>query len=564
MWKLITWSILCFWASIAGSLEVRTVSELRDALEDVTVAHITVASSVVLEAWPVLRVSRAVRLHGAPGVVLDFHAVDQPLIEVHSSGRLTFSSLLLANFSPGVPGSSAPIEQHVKTTGGAVVYDAVVFYSSGPALRLPLSLGGIKAHRQQQVVPSSSQPDHDSWAWRLDDWSTDAISVVGCSAVLDAQSCHAAGSAVVFDSASLLAALQHPQVTRITILQDMALQAAHCSGAGSPLVINRPVAMRSCPGAVLSLAALKACWLVSSGGLLHLQPGVRLSNTAASSDAAASSSAHSVLLIAVDVEGSGLVTMQDVQVQLSSAAEKRLQRLQDQPAAAAAAPKYRYAGHGSIVVDEWHLMVQQQQQYQQQQQQQQVNAVLGYTPALAPVQLHLGAASRRMLHSQPCSGHSKPSPRRQLLAATAGNSSKAPASAPVLANGSSLPAPVTAAAAGDASAATAAAGSSRDVTAAAQYVPGRCFSDFSFLAKDITDFVRLIKDPASTHIELTGDIVFTEELFPRANVNNKALGINVTQKVSRGWHHLLQHAALLSRYPYVAGLVFNIRLGCCV
>lgn len=53
------------------------------------------------------------------------------------------------------------------------------------------------------------------------------------------------------------------------------------------------------------------------------------------------------------------------------------------------------------------------------------------------------------------------------------------------------------------------------------------------------DFVRLIKDPAATHIELKGDIVFTNEFFPPENANDQSKGINVTHKVCR---QLLQSA----------------------
>lgn len=45
------------------------------------------------------------------------------------------------------------------------------------------------------------------------------------------------------------------------------------------------------------------------------------------------------------------------------------------------------------------------------------------------------------------------------------------------------------------------------------------------------DFVRLIQDPAATHIELKGDIVFTHDYFPPENAHDKSKGINITHKV---------------------------------
>lgn len=47
------------------------------------------------------------------------------------------------------------------------------------------------------------------------------------------------------------------------------------------------------------------------------------------------------------------------------------------------------------------------------------------------------------------------------------------------------------------------------------------------------EFVRLIKDPAATHIELKGNIVFSSEYFPPQNANDQSKGINITHKVAR-------------------------------
>ncbi|WIA08255.1 hypothetical protein OEZ85_007699 [Tetradesmus obliquus] len=67
----------------------------------------------------------------------------------------------------------------------------------------------------------------------------------------------------------------------------------------------------------------------------------------------------------------------------------------------------------------------------------------------------------------------------------------------------------------------------------AAYPKGRCFADFTgFLASNIVEFVRLIKDAAITRIELTNDITFTEDLFPPDHANNQSLGINVTHAVT--------------------------------
>jgi hypothetical protein len=74
----------------------------------------------------------------------------------------------------------------------------------------------------------------------------------------------------------------------------------------------------------------------------------------------------------------------------------------------------------------------------------------------------------------------------------------------------------------------------------AKYQPGACFADYTFLAQDIVDFTRLIQDHAATHIELVGNIVFNDQLFPPANANNQSRGINITHNV-----RLQQHPACL-------------------
>jgi hypothetical protein len=46
------------------------------------------------------------------------------------------------------------------------------------------------------------------------------------------------------------------------------------------------------------------------------------------------------------------------------------------------------------------------------------------------------------------------------------------------------------------------------------------------------EFVRLLKDPAATHIELKGNIVFSHDHFPPENANDMSKGINITHQVS--------------------------------
>lgn len=45
------------------------------------------------------------------------------------------------------------------------------------------------------------------------------------------------------------------------------------------------------------------------------------------------------------------------------------------------------------------------------------------------------------------------------------------------------------------------------------------------------EFVRLIKDPAATHIELKGNIVFSSEFFPPENANDQSKGIKIEHQV---------------------------------
>jgi hypothetical protein len=50
-------------------------------------------------------------------------------------------------------------------------------------------------------------------------------------------------------------------------------------------------------------------------------------------------------------------------------------------------------------------------------------------------------------------------------------------------------------------------------------------------APALADLVRLLKDPAATHIELKGNIVFSHDFFPPENANDQSKGINITHEV---------------------------------
>lgn len=80
----------------------------------------------------------------------------------------------------------------------------------------------------------------------------------------------------------------------------------------------------------------------------------------------------------------------------------------------------------------------------------------------------------------------------------------------------------------------------------------------SCLAATLADFVRLIKDPAATHIELKGDIVFTNDYFPPENANDQSKGINITHKVCR-------QLQLMTWYPFYVSpdTLKPARLQCC-
>lgn len=68
----------------------------------------------------------------------------------------------------------------------------------------------------------------------------------------------------------------------------------------------------------------------------------------------------------------------------------------------------------------------------------------------------------------------------------------------------------------------------------------------------VADFVRLIQDPAATHIELKGDIVFTHEYFPPENAHDKSKGYNISHKVcllvTSAWQLSDPSAAALSTH----------------
>lgn len=47
----------------------------------------------------------------------------------------------------------------------------------------------------------------------------------------------------------------------------------------------------------------------------------------------------------------------------------------------------------------------------------------------------------------------------------------------------------------------------------------------------LADFVRLIQDPTVTQIELVGDLLFSNDIFPPENAHDISKGINVSHEV---------------------------------
>lgn len=64
------------------------------------------------------------------------------------------------------------------------------------------------------------------------------------------------------------------------------------------------------------------------------------------------------------------------------------------------------------------------------------------------------------------------------------------------------------------------------------YTTGSCFQCGSTRkVANITDFVRLIQDPTVTQIELVGDLLFSNDIFPPENAHDISKGINVSHEV---------------------------------
>jgi hypothetical protein len=402
----------------------------------------------------------------------------------------------------------------------------------------------LSGTEQQARLGSSSS------AWRLKDWESGLQEVISSSAVADVNRCFAVsskpGSVLAYDSASLSDAVADPAVHSITVLQDIQLQPQDCSSSnGEQLVISRPLSIISCAGAALKFNNLQSCWLVGSGGLLQLQPGLRLSHSAGPQQSlgSSSSSVHSLLLPAIDVAGSGAAVLQGVQVQLlaapatAAAWQTLLHRSQQQKGLA-----FHAVDAETVSVQDWRLVSVPGVQQRLARSTTAAHAVL--PPAAAPL-----SASRRLQVQSSADRHAAgmqqqlfgmqapaASWHRQLLHAP-GASPNVSSPAPALASNASTPASIPGSNRSTPTSTTDDHSShwiSGDLEAlGAAYPRGRCFSDFpGFLASDIVGFVRLIKDPAITRIELTSDITFTEELFPPANANNQSLGINVTHAVS--------------------------------
>jgi hypothetical protein len=560
----------------SAALQVKDANQLRNALVDSAVVDINLVSTVRVtkKDWLTgIRISRAIVLHGVPGVVLDLYEAEDGVLKVAAPGRLALRSLTLAVSSLPSSGAGSPPVPAFISEGGSITYDRVIFYARGPAVhQQQASNSSSRLDRQQHQSGRAGQPVQladSSSAWRLQHWASGLQEVISCSAVADATSCFVAsrkpGSVLAFDSASLRDALQDPAVHSITVLQDIQLHPQHCScTSGEQLVVSRPLSLASCAGATVRFNNLQSCWLVASGALLQLQPGLQLSHSAdtRSSRSSSSNTARNLLLPAVDVVGSGAVAMQGVEVQLTSAAaapaaaaawQAALQHIQQQGQLT-----YLVTGHDSVAVLDWRLPG--VAGVQQQQAQRTAGAPLVMQASSeAPFATQQGVAvTRRLLLQRQAHWRNNQlqqqqqqqqqqqglwrlqepaaAVQRQLLQAPAGpaNASAAsPASAPSSSNrSSSNPIPADAPAPTNSSAVW---GTGDNAALGAAYPKASCFADFpGFLASDIVGFVRLIKDPAITRIELTNDIVFTEDLFPPDHANNQSLGINVTHSVRLG------------------------------
>ncbi|KAF6237055.1 hypothetical protein COO60DRAFT_464459 [Scenedesmus sp. NREL 46B-D3] len=296
-------------ACASAALRVEDSGQLQKALINSTVESIHLVSTVRVtkQNWPsTLCIGRAVVLQGAPGASLDLHQAGERLLEVAAPGRLALSSLTLAVSSlPTSRVGSGPVPAFV-STGGSINYDQVVFNVSGPTLHQPFSNNSSRLDAQQLQATKRAQEAQlagSSSTWRLQDWATGLQEVTRCRAVVDVSSCFDDSStpdAVAYDSASLRDALADPAVHSISVLQDIQLQPQHCRSRGEQLVISRRLSLAGCAGVTLRFNNLQACWLIGSGGLLQLQPGLRLSHVAAAaSSGLSSSSARSLLLPAV-------------------------------------------------------------------------------------------------------------------------------------------------------------------------------------------------------------------------------------------------------------------------
>jgi hypothetical protein len=535
---------LCLLLALRGALaeaprsQVSKSEQLYDALSFGN-AIINVTQSIALPSWasPAI-VNEKVQVIGNPGVVLSFGSHAKVLIEVE--GSLSFFNITLANFSSaaaplGTP--RGPVPAVVVRKGGSLLYSGIVFHdSTGNQMlaRLPY----WSSHANPTTLLAQSDDDRvQPQAWNLQDWTEAAdnasITVVNSALVQDVNKCFTdPGTAIAYDSITLQQALLFPAVASILVLQNITLQPSLFT-VRQPFLINRPVALRNCPEAVLSLNDLGPVLVVTTGGLLQFQPGFVISGTKPLIRRDWPT-ANSLLLNAVEVAGSGGVVMKDVNLFTDSVIQTQ-DIIKAYPAESQ--PQYSVLDSQSLVVQGWNLTQSLFQQY---------IAPLQADPAEALVQIdRLG--TRRLLASS-WDGQAN----QAASAAVAGNCAGAVACVQGLHAGA--PRARKLQVAGPSDAADHPAPSSfwllQNVTQHKErYAGGSCFNDFEgFVATDIVEFKRLLSDPAATHIELKGDIKFEDALFPPENANNKSRGLNISHKVSSSmwWQCAEESAAGLS------------------
>eukprot|EP00775_Hariotina_reticulata_P011706 gene11706-11851_t len=522
---------LCLLLALSGALaeaplpKITRAEQLYQALSFGS-AIINVTQSIALPSWASPAVVKGeVQVIGNPGVVLSFGSHAKALIEVE--GSLGFFNITLANFSSvaaTLGAQKGPVPAVAVQNGGAVLYSRVVFHDSTGNQTLA-QLPYWANHANPATVLAQGEGDHaKSQAWNLQDWTAAAdnasISVVNSTLVQDVNKCFAGqGTALAYDGTTFQQALLFPGVASILVLQNITLQPALFT-VRQPIVINRPVVLRNCPEAVLSLNELGPVVVVSDGGVLQFQPSFVISGTKPLLRRDWPT-ANSLLLNAVDIAGSGAVVMQGVKL-LTASVMQTQDIIKAYPAEAQ--PRYSALDPHSLLVQNWNLTQALFQQY---------IAPLQADPAVALVQSdRLG--TRRLLANVWDGQTTQAAP---AVAALAGSCVGGAACIHGLPAGGASRIRKLQAAGASGTAALHPAPSSfwllQNVTQQKErHAGGSCFSDFEgFIASDIVEFKRLLSDPAATHIELKGDIKFEESLFPPENANNKSRGLNITHKV---------------------------------